>query len=216
MNVNGIGHPVQNVRGARVNGNQANGFQQRVVQEHQIIKDEFLNFAREKRGKKDVLVGRFLDADAKVKARIEVCKLAGLNKAQILEDAELKRLVNNRNSIKNAIQVIDKSIDIKKKFTKQKMQVENMKAALTNQVMSALNGGQVEFHSRSTLGKALKGQEVVDVKFDENFEEIKQKKGLKTETGYPAEIVCSDGTVLKALVHQNADGTFEIHGMKKK
>ena len=77
--------------------------------------------------------------------------------------------------------------------------------------MSALNGGQVEFHSRSTLGKALKGQEVVDVKFDENFEEIKQKKGLKTETGYPAEIVCSDGTVLKALVHKNDEGIFEFH-----
>ena len=215
MNVNGIGHPVQNVRGARVNGNQANGFQQRVVQEHQIIKDEFLNFAREKRGKKDVLVGRFLDADAKVKARIEVCKLAGLTKAQMLEDVELRRLVSNKKSIKNAIQVIDKSIDRKEKFTKQKMQVENMKAVLTNQVMSALNGGQIKFNSRSTLGKALKGQEVVDVKF-ENLEEVKQKKGLKTETGYPAEIVCSDGTVLKALVHQNADGTFEIHGMKKK
>ena len=215
MNVNGIGHPVQNVRGARVNGNQANGFQQRVVQEHQIIKDEFLNFAREKRGKKDVLVGRFLDADAKVKARIEVCKLAGLNKAQMLEDVELRRLVSNKKSIKNAIQVIDKSIDRKEKFTKQKMQVENMKAVLTNQVMSALNGGQIKFNSRSTLGKALKGQEVVDVKFDENFEEIKQKKGLKTETGYPAQIVCSDGTVLKALVHKNTDGTFEIHGMKK-
>ena len=214
MDVNGIGHPVQNVRGARVNGNQANGFQQRVVQEHQIIEDEFLNFAREKRGEKDVLVGRFLDADAKVKARIEVCKRAGLTREQMLEDDELRLLVTYKNRIKNDIQKIDESIDKKEESTKQKMQVENMKAVLTNQVMSVLNGGQIKFNSRSTLGKALKGQEVVDVKF-ENLKEVKQKKGLKTETGIKAQIVCSDRTVLKALVHKNADGTFEIHGMKK-
>lgn len=116
-------------------------------------------------------------------------------------------------NIENVNAEINKANKVK---TKNEDKMSRLNETEKEKLKNELNGGQIKFNSRSTLGKALKDKEVVDVKFDENFEEIKQKKGLKTETGYPAEIVCSDGTVLKALVHQNADGTFEIHGMKKK
>ena len=113
-------------------------------------------------------------------------------------------------SIESFEAVINKANKVK---TENEDTMSRLNETEKEKLKNELNGGQIKFNSRSTLGNALKGKKVVDVKFS-SMEEVKQKKKFKTEIGRPAQITCSDGTVLKALVHQNDDGTFKIHGMK--
>lgn len=218
MAVNGLGHQSQNVRGAAPTPksvNQANVSQQRVAQERKAIEADSCEFLQRAATAKEKAQDDLAKIDGAIQNRVKLFAALGPEgKAEIKNDIELKQLLRKQKVLKAKIQLIDKSVAENQSLTDMKIKVGNLKAALTNQVMSALNGGEVSFNSRSSLGKALKDKEVVDVKF-ENLQEVQQKKGLKTETGIPADIVLEGGKVLKALVHKNDDGTYEIHGMKK-
>ena len=220
MSINGIAHQAKNVRATGVKSksveqNQANVSQQRVAQNKQAIKDELVEFYKDKYQQKDGLVAQKKDVDEKYEARRQTLIFAGLTKEQILKDKELVTLLKQKKYLDTQIKNANMQIEIKKNTAQAKLELENKKLELTNQVMNALNGGEVSFNSRSSLGKALKGKEVVDVKFS-SMKEVQQKKGFKTETGFPAEITLENGQVLKALVHYNKeDRSYEIHGMKK-
>ncbi len=129
------------------------------------------------------------------------------------EISSLKTKIDRWEGFKSKTKVLKQNLKaIPKAKTTDNDEKQEKLQNIQDKIKKAFNEGQVKITSHSRLSSALKGKEVSKVKF-QSSEKITQSKnwGLIKQTGYLAQITCSDGTVLKALVHKNDEGIFEFH-----